>query len=136
MIIIIAGSFGRMTFSDLDDGSYQLRVIARIEEQEMESEEEEEEVERGIASRSLTVSSGAACAVHFINAGVSISGRRAVVEFSSSGLPVSEFMCTHDNGAPKICECGVCESSLCFARIYALIVLITYCFSKVRVHLF
>lgn len=82
-----------MTFSDLEDGSYQLRVIARIE------------TERGIAATTLRVSTDdSSCAAHLVDEGVSVFQARASVEFSSSGLPVSEFQCALDSLDPVPCE--------------------------------
>lgn len=85
-----------MTFSNLEDGSYQFRVIARIEGNVLE---------RGVTSKTLRVTTDlSSCAVHFINEGVGVFGRRASVEFASSGLRVSEFLCMLDNLDPVPCE--------------------------------
>ena len=87
-----------MTFSGLAEGTYQVRVVARVEGDGVETE-------RGIASSVVTVTRGAACAAHLINRGVSVSGRRAVVEFSSSGeAAVSEFRCSLDGAPQETCE--------------------------------
>ena len=84
-----------MTYTDLANGTYQLRVIARIEG---------DEVERAVASRVLTVVNEGACATHFVNEGVSVLGRRASVEFTASGQEVSEFQCSLDGANPQTCE--------------------------------
>lgn len=86
-----------MTFSDLEEGTYSLRVIARIEG---------DELERAIASTKVTVTSGAACAAHLINDGVSVFGARATMEFTSSGLPVFEFRCSLDGVELETCKCN------------------------------
>ena len=88
------GSSGQFSIPDLEDGSYLFRVVARADV-----------TERAEASRSLIVSTeGAVCGAHLINSGVSVTGGRATIEFSSSGLPVSGFQCSLDNAPLEDCK--------------------------------
>lgn len=89
------GSSGQVSFPNLDDGHYSLRLVARAGTSE-----------RTVVRRILTVNTdGSACGAHLINDGVTVNGGRATVEFSSSGLQVSEFQCSLDNAPPDICKC-------------------------------
>ena len=40
---------------------------------------------------------GTACSARLINDGVNVNGGRAIIEFSSSGLSVSDFQCSLGN---------------------------------------
>ena len=82
-------------FSNLAEGSYVLRVVARTEG---------EGAERGEASVKFSIGRAASCSAHLINSGLSITGRRATVQFSSSGRPVTSFQCHLDRRAPIRCK--------------------------------
>ena len=64
----------------------------------------EGERERGIARSVVTVTGPGKCAAHLINRGVIVTGRRASVEFSSSGEAASEFQCVLDSTPLDTCE--------------------------------
>ncbi len=89
------GSSGQFSIGDLADGSHILRLVARAANR----------TERASVSRRLTVSTGGtACGAHLLNDGVSVNGGRATIEFSSSGLPVSDFQCSLDNAPLESCK--------------------------------
>lgn len=93
-------SSGEVQFSGLEDGRYLLRVVARIES------EGGQLVERGsVSSKVRVLTNSSECAAHLVNGGVSVLGRRASVEFSSSGLPTSGFSCSLDGVEPAV-PCG------------------------------
>ena len=87
------GSSGQFSISGLDDGSYSLRLVARAMN------------ERARVTRTLTVNiEGTACGAHLINEGVNVNGGRATIEFSSSGSPVSDFLCSLNQAPPESCK--------------------------------
>ena len=92
----VIGSSGQVSIPAIPDGCHILRVVARSGEGS----------ERAEVSRRLTVSTEGttACGAHLLNDGVSVNGGRATIQFSSSGIPVSGFMCSLDNAPLESCE--------------------------------
>lgn len=63
-----------------------MRIIARNDKDD-----------RTGVSRRFFIGNGSHCAVHLINTGLSVYGDNAKVEFTTSGLPVSDIRCTVDS---------------------------------------
>ena len=80
------GSSGEMTFSNLEPGRHTLRIVARNSRDD-----------RAAVSRRFFISNGTECAIHLINSGLSVYGDNAKVEFATSGLPVTQVLCTVDS---------------------------------------
>lgn len=93
--LVCVGSSGRVRFSDLEPGTYWLRVAAT-----------NYNGDRAIDRRRILISSDPSfCTAHLINGGVTVEGGgTATVEFTGDG-PVERFSCSLDRGEAFTCEC-------------------------------
>ena len=82
-----------MNFTNLESGSYVLKIIAS-----------NSNVDKATARRRFEINTDPAfCTLHLINRGVTINGNRATVEFIGTE-PAETFLCKVDNQEPFICK--------------------------------
>ena len=87
-----AGSSGSVNYTDLDPGTYILKVEAM-------NGRDDRDVER----RRIVIHDETECSVHLINGGITVTGDTAVVEFAATGSYTS-VSCNLNNQGYSPCE--------------------------------